>query len=71
MKIELEKKLASFLRKNKENEHKINLERFIQDRISFYSKQEQRPAEQIKGMNVIFGDIIELDERLFNEANNT
>ena len=65
--------LALFLRDNKENKqnkHKILLERYIQERINYYSKQEKRPDGHIRGMNVLLGDIMELPNEVFNERNN-
>lgn len=62
--------LALFLRDNKENKHKILLERYIQERINYYSKQEKRPDGHIRGMNVILCDIMELPNEVFNERTN-
>lgn len=58
--------LAVFLRDNKRNKHKCNLIEFIQDKICTYSAQENRPAEQIKGMSIILRDIVKLDDEMFN-----
>ena len=67
MKIEFKSLLASFLRANKENKHKILLIEYIQEQICTYSNQESTHAEQIKGMNRLLRDIIKLDERVFDE----
>lgn len=67
MKTETKNLLAVFLRKNKNNGHKINLIDYLQEQICTYSNQENTHAEQIKGMNRLLGDIIKLDERLFDE----
>lgn len=69
MKIELKTLLATYLRANKENKHKINLVNYLQEQICKYSSQENRPAEQIKGMNIILNDIIRLEDEVFNERN--
>lgn len=61
------KMLAIFLRKNKDNKHKVNLINYMQEQICKHSNQENTPAEQIKGMNRLLNDIIKLDERYFNE----
>lgn len=61
--------LALFLRDNKENKHKILLERYIQERINYYTKQEKRPDGHIRGMNVILSDIMELPSNMFEERN--
>ena len=61
------KMLAIFLRKNKDNKHKVNLINYIQEQICKHSNQENTPAEQIKGMNRLLNDIIKLDARFFNE----
>jgi hypothetical protein len=67
MKTETKNLLAVFLRKNKNNGHKINLIDYLQEQICTYSNQENTHAEQIKGMNRLLRDIIKLDERLFDE----
>lgn len=67
MKAETKNLLAVFLRKNKNNGHKINLIDYLQEQICTYSNQENTHAEQIKGMNRLLRDIIKLDERLFDE----
>ena len=70
MLLEIKKMLAVWLRHNKNqtnrNQMHNNLIEFIQERICFYSNQEQTPAEQVKGMNRLFRDIINLDEDMFN-----
>ena len=71
MKLETKNLLALFLRDNKENKHKILLERYIQERINYYSKQEKRPDGHIRGMNVILSDIMELPNEVFNERSNS
>ena len=63
--------LALFLRDNKENKHKINLIKYMQEQICKYSNQENTPAEQIKGMNRLLRDIMKLDDEVFNERSNT
>jgi hypothetical protein len=69
MKIEFKALLASFLRANKENKHKILLIEYIQERICTYANQENTPAEQIKGMNRLLRDIMELPSNMFEEKN--
>ena len=59
--------LALFLRDNKENKHKINLIEYMQEQICKYSNQENTPAEQIKGMNRLLRDIMELPSNMFEE----
>jgi hypothetical protein len=59
--------LAGFLRSNKENKHKTNLICYMQEQICKYSAQENTPAEQIKGMNRLLRDIVNLDVSLFGE----
>ena len=59
--------LALFLRDNKENKHKINLVTYLQEQICKYANQEQTHAEQIKGMNRLLSDIINLPNEVFNE----
>lgn len=67
--------LALFLRDNKENrynkenKHKINLIEYMQEQICKYSNQENTPAEQIKGMNRLLRDIMELPSNMFEEKN--
>lgn len=69
MKIELKTLLATYLRANKENKHKINLVNYLQEQICKYSSQENAPAEQVKGMNRLLRDIIKLDDEVFSERN--
>jgi len=54
------KVLRQWVLANKRNEHKINLIEYLQDRICKYAIQEITPAEQIKGMNRLLKDIIDL-----------
>ena len=61
--------LALFLRDNKENKHKIDLIEYCQEQICKYSNQENTPAEQIKGMNRLLRDIMELPSNMFEEKN--
>lgn len=61
------KMLAVFLRKNKDNKHKVNLINYMQEQICKHSNQENTPAEQIKGMSRLLNDIIKLDARFFDE----
>lgn len=65
MKKEIKQMLALFLRDNKENKHKINLIDYMQEQICKYSIQENTPAEQIKGMNRLLRDVINLDAVMF------
>lgn len=65
MKKEIKQMLALFLRNNKENKHKINLVEYMQEQICKYSIQENTPAEQIKGMNRLLRDVINLDAVMF------
>ena len=69
MKLEFKALLASFLRANKENKHKILLIEYIQERICTYANQENTHAEQIKGMNRLLRDIMELPSNIFEENN--
>lgn len=57
--------LALWLRDNKQNKHKINLVEYMQEQICKYSIQENTPAEQIKGMNRLLRDVINLDAVMF------
>lgn len=59
------KLLKQWVRDNKRNEHKINLIEYLQGQICKYSNQENTPAEQIKGMNRLLRDIINLDNEDF------
>lgn len=54
--------LKSWVRNNKHNMHKINLVEYLQEKICKYASQEITPAEQIKGMNRLLRDIINLAE---------
>jgi hypothetical protein len=65
MKKEIKQMLALFLRDNKENKHKTNLVEYMQEQICKYSIQENTPAEQIKGMNRLLRDVINLDAVMF------
>ena len=65
MKEEIKKFLAVWLRDNKENKHQINLVQYLQERICLYASQENTHAEQIKGMNRLLKDIIELSPEKF------
>ena len=57
--------IKQWLRANKRNEHKINLVEYLQGQICKYSNQEGTPAEQIKGMNRLLRDIINLADGEF------
>lgn len=61
----MRKALFYFLKDNKENKHKINLVKYLQEKICRYAIQENRPSEQIKGMNVLLRDIISLEDEMF------
>lgn len=61
------KLLKAWVRQNKHNMHKLNLVEYLQDKICKYSNQENTPAEQIKGMNRLLRDIINLDDEGFEE----
>lgn len=67
MKKEIKQMLALFLRDNKQNKHKINLVEYMQEQICKYSIQENIPAEQIKGMNRLLRDVINLDVVMFEQ----
>jgi hypothetical protein len=67
MKKEIKQMLALFLRNNKQNKHKINLVEYMQEQICKYSIQENTPAEQIKGMNRLLRDVINLDAVMFEQ----
>ena len=64
MKTEIKKFLAVWLRDNTENQHKINLIQYMQERICLYASQENTHAEQIKGMNRLLRDIINLPSEM-------
>ena len=57
--------LRQWLKDNYRNQHKINLVEYLQGQICKYSNQDLTPAEQIKGMNRLLRDIIELRDREF------
>lgn len=57
--------LKQWCRDNKRNLHKINLIDYLQGQICKYSNQENTPAEQIKGMNRLLKDIINLADEGF------
>lgn len=57
--------LAGYLRREKRNKNKDNLIEYLQEQICKYSAQDNTPAEQIKGMNRILRDIIQLDVKVF------
>ena len=65
MNKEVKELLAMFIRDNKRNQYKLNLVEYLQEQICKYSNQEVTPAEQIKGMNRLLKDIIELPNRMF------
>ena len=67
MKLETKHILALFLRDDKENKHKIDLIEYCQEQICKYSNQENTPAEQVKGMNRLLRDIIELPSNMFED----
>lgn len=67
MKKEIKQMLALFLRDNKQNKHKINLVEYMQEQICKYSIQESIPAEQIKGMNRLLRDVMNLDAVMFEQ----
>lgn len=58
-------RLAGFIRRQKGNKNKDNLIEYLQEQICKYSAQDNTPAEQIKGMNRILRDIIQLDIKVF------
>lgn len=58
-------RLAGFIRRQKRNKNKDNLIEYLQEQICKYSAQDNTPAEQIKGMNRILRDIIQLDIKVF------
>lgn len=64
---EIKRNLALFLRNNKINANKINLIDFMQERICKYSNEEKTPSEQVKGMNRLLRDIINLPDEMFEE----
>lgn len=57
--------LRQWVRENKRNAHKVNLIEYLQDKICKYSNQDLTPAEQIKGMNRLLKDIINLADDNF------
>lgn len=65
MNEEIKKFLASWLRDNKENKHKICLIQYLQEQICKYSNQDATPAEQVKGMQRLLRDVINLDAEMF------
>lgn len=64
---EIKKRLALWLRRNKENPRQNNLIAYLQDRICFYSNSNDTPPEQIKGMNRLLRDVIKLDDEMFGD----
>lgn len=64
---EIKQNLALYLRENRTNAHKINLIDYMQERICKYSNEEKTPSEQVKGMNRLLRDIINLDDEMFEE----
>ena len=64
MKEEIKKFLAVWLRDNRDNQHKINLIQYMQERICLYASQESTHAEQIKGMNRLLRDILNLPSEM-------
>lgn len=61
---ETRKKLALWLRNNK-NQDKNNLIEFLQERICKYSNEEATPAEQVKGMNRLLRDVINMPNEFY------
>ena len=57
--------LQQWLKDNYRSQHKINLVEYIQGQICKYSNQDLTPAEQIKGMNRLLKDIIQLRDTDF------
>lgn len=57
--------LKQWVRENKRNAHKVNLIEYLQGQICKYSNQDLTPAEQIKGMNRLLKDIINLADEGF------
>ena len=59
--------LKQWMRDNRRNIHKTNLTEYLQERICKYASQENTPSEQIKGMNRLLKDIINLSVDGFEE----
>jgi len=64
---EIKQNLALWLRQDRLNTHKINLIDYMQERICKYSNEEKTPSEQVKGMNRLLRDIINLDDEMFED----
>ena len=61
---ETRKRLALWLKYNK-NQDKNNLIEYLQERICKYSNEEKTPAEQVKGMNRLLRDIINMPNEFY------
>ena len=61
---ETKKRLALWLRNNK-NQDKNNLIAYLQERICKYSNEEATPAEQVKGMNRLLRDVINMPNEFY------
>ena len=65
MDIDIKKQIALWIRGQEHKGLKFNLIDYLQEQICKYSVQENTPAEQIKGMNRLLRDIINLDSEVF------
>ena len=61
---ETRKQLALWLHSNK-NQEKNNLIEYLQERICKYSNEEATPAEQVKGMNRLLRDVINMPNEFY------
>ena len=61
---ETRKKLALWLRKNK-SQTQNNLIEYLQERICKYSNEDITPAEQVKGMNRLLRDVINMPSEFY------
>ena len=61
---ETKKRLALWLKHNKSETQNILIE-YLQERICKYSNEEATPAEQVKGMNRLLRDVINMPSEFY------
>ena len=64
MNKKIKKRLALWLKHNKSQEQN-NLIEYMQERICFYANSNDTPAEQIKGMNRLLRDVINMPNEFY------
>ena len=64
MNKEIKKRLALWLKHDKSQEQN-NLIEYLQERICFYANSNDTPAEQIKGMNRLLRDVINMPNEFY------